>query len=405
MTEKDLEMMLGLQAPWILAEVQMDHAARKVVLKVRCEDTGWGDPETGKRLHIHSREKRTWRHLDFWQYETLLEAEVPRVQHPQSGKTQMVQVPWAEAGSRWTLAFERLAVEVLQCARSVEDARRLLRLSWETAQRLMERAVSRGLVRREVENIRRLGVDEKSFRKGQSYMSILTDIEGRRVLEVAPGASKESAQALFATLPAQQREKVQAVAMDRSPAYISAVEESLPQAEIVHDAYHLAADLNKAVDTVRRQEHKALQSEGDETLTGTKYLWLSDPHNLSEAKLHSFTSLAQLALKTARAWECKELFKGLYEQPDAVQGRAFFMKWYGRAVRSRLAPVKQVARSFLHSLPRILTWFTHPISNAAAEGFNSVIQALKGAARGFRNEAHYRTRILFHCGKLELLPS
>lgn len=405
MTAKDLEMMLGLKSPWKLEEVNMDHAARKVVLKVRCAATIWGDPETGVRLHIHSWEKRTWRHLDFWQYETVLEAEVPRVQDPETKETRMVQVPWAEAGSRWTLAFERLAVEVLQCARSIEDGRRLLRLHWESAQRLMDRAVARGLARRETENIRRLGIDEKNFGRGQSFMSILTDIDGRRVLEVVPGASTASAQQLIGTLPPEQQQKVEAVAMDRSPAYVSAVEQNLPQADIVHDPYHLAADLNKAVDTVRRQEHKALQREGDDTLTGTKYLWLSDPHNLSEGRLHSFTHLAQLALKTARAWECKELFKGFYEQPDAVQGRAFFIKWYGRSMRSRLEPVKGVARSFMNSLPRLLTWFKHRISNAAAEGFNSVIQALKSAARGFRNPDHYRVRILFHCGKLNLLPS
>jgi transposase len=405
MTAKDLEMMLGLKAPWKLKEVNMDHAARKVVLKVECEATVWGDPESGQRLHIHSWEKRTWRHLDFWQYETVLEAEVPRVQDPESGQTRMVQVPWAEAGSRWTLAFEALAVEVLRCARSIEDGRRLLRLSWESAQRLMERAVTRGLRRRTTENIRRLGIDEKSFGRGQNFVSILTDIDGRRVLEVVPGASEQSGRQLIETLPAEQREKVAAVAMDRSPAFIAAVEKSLPQADIVHDPYHLAADLNKSVDTVRRQEHKMLQREGDDTLTGTKYLWLSDPQNLSEGRLHSFTHLARLALKTARAWECKELFKGFYEQPDAVQGRAFFMKWYGRSMRSRLAPVQHVARSFLNSLPRLLTWFAHRISNAAAEGFNSVIQALKAAARGFRNYDHYRIRILFHCGKLELQPS
>lgn len=404
MTLKDLELMLGLQRPWKVKEVTLDHEARKVLLKVECEDTAWGDPATGKRLHIHSREKRTWRHLDFWQYETVLEAEVPQVQDPETGKTLTVQVPWAGAGSRWTLAFESMALEVLRCARSIEDARRLLRMSWETAQRLLSRAVARGLARRPDVCIRRVGVDEKSFGKRQSYVSILTDIEGRRVLEVVPGASKESAQALLATLSAGQQAAVEAVAMDRSPAFVSAVSESLPQADIVHDAYHLAADLNKAVDLVRRQEHRQLQRAGDDTLKGTKYLWLSDPHHLRPEIRDTFTQLAQQTLKTARAWTCKELFKSLYEQPDATQGRLFFTRWYGRAVRSRLWPLQRVARSFQQSLPRILTWFAHRISNAAAEGFNSVIQALKSAARGFRNHAHYRLRILFHCGKLDLSP-
>lgn len=137
MTAKDLEMMLGLTQPWKLVEVITDHAARKVVLKGRCEATVWGDPKTGARLHIHSWEKRVWRHLDFWQYETVLEAQVPRVQDPATKQTHRVQVPWAGPGSRGTFAFERLAVEVLRCAASLTDGCKLLRLSWSRAQRLM----------------------------------------------------------------------------------------------------------------------------------------------------------------------------------------------------------------------------------------------------------------------------
>ena len=404
MTPQDLEMMLGLKAPWKLEAVETDHAARRVLLRVVCTHTVWGDPVSHSRLHIHSWETRRWRHLDFWQYETVLEAEVPRVQDPQTGQTQMVQVPWAEAGSRWTVAFEALAVEVLRHARTLEDGRKFLRMSWASAQRLLQRAVQRGLTRRRIEEPRHLGIDEKSFLRGQSYMTILTDIEGRRVLEVVPGASRESARAVLATLTEAQLAGVEAVAMDRSPAFVAAVEQSLPQAAIVHDPFHLAADLHKAVDQVRRQEHRTLQRSGDDTLTGTKYLWLTDPHRLPPARLEHFTALAQQALKTARAWECKELFKGFHEQPDRNHGEIYFRRWYGRAIRSRLEPVRKVARSFRQSLPRLLTWFEHRISNGAAEGFNSVIQALKSASRGFRNPEHYRIRILFVCGKLDLMP-
>lgn len=396
--------MLGLKAPWKLEAVETDHAARRVLLRVVCMDTVWGDPVSRGRLHIHSWETRRWRHLDFWQYETVLEAEVPRVQDPETGQTRMVEVPWAAAGSRWTVAFEALAIEVLRHARSLEDGRKLLRLSWSSAQRLLQRGVQRGLERRETAGLKHLGIDEKSFLRGQSYMTILTDIGGKRVLEVVPGASRESATAVLATLTPEQQAGVEAVAMDRSPAFIAAVEQSLPQAAIVHDPFHLAADLHKAVDQVRRQEHRTLQRAGDATLIGTKYLWLTDPHRLREDRLVHFTTLAQQALKTARAWECKELFKGFHEQPDRLCGEAFFRRWYGRSIRSRLKPVRKVARSFRQSLPRLLTWFEHRISNAAAEGFNSVIQALKSAARGFRNPEHYRIRILFLCGKLDLTP-
>ena len=139
-----------------------------------------------------------------------------------------------------------------------------------------------------MEDICWLGIDEKSFESGHRYVGVLTDIKGRRVLEVMPGADIPSAQRLLATLSEAPQRKVPAVAMDRSPAFISAVEQSLPHADIVHDAYHLAADLGKVIDKVRRPEHAELSRQGDPTLKGTRFLWLSDPHNLDQERLHSF---------------------------------------------------------------------------------------------------------------------
>lgn len=405
MKAEDLEAMLGLRAPWRVAATEIDHEARRVSLKVVCDATEWRDPETGQRLHIHSWEERTWRHLDFWQYETVLQARVPRVLDPRTGKTAMASVPWAQSGMRWTLSFEAIALEVLRAARSVEDACKLLRLHWDSAHKIMERAVERGLAQRKFEALPHLGIDEKSFGRGHNYASVLTDIAGKRVLEVVHGANQEQASALLSSLPELQRAQVQAVAMDRSPAYIAAVTHSLPQALIVHDPFHLSADLNKAVDQVRRQEHRQLLLQGDATLTGTKYLWLRNPLNMSAHQLTSFTSLAQLTLKTSRAWQLKELFSGFYEQHSAAKGADYFECWRRRAQHSRLEPMKKVARSFASSLKGLLNWFAHPISNAMAEGYNSVIQSIKSAARGFRNFAHYRIRILFHLGKLKLSPS
>jgi transposase len=402
MTHKDLETMLGLSAPWKLLSTEINHTTRTAILRVGCETTLWVDPESGRRLHIHSHEERRWRHLDFWQYESVILASVPRVRDPETGTTEMVAVPWAGAGSRWTLAFETLALAVIQASRSLEDARRLLRLSWDSARNIMARAVERGLSRREDDNLPHLGIDEKSFGKGHNFISVLTDIDGRRALEVVQGADKPSALGLLGTLSWEQVAGVQAVAMDRSPTFIAAVSEALPGAAIVHDGYHLSADLNTAVDKVRRQEHRILLSIGDTTLTGTKYHWLTNPLNMEPEKLTAFSRLASLALKTSRAWSIKELFGGFWEQPDAAAGAEFFGNWYARTIRSRLEPMKKLARSFKRSLPFLLTWFAHRISNSTAEGINSVIQLIKAAARGFRNFANYRIAILFRCGKLDL---
>jgi transposase len=294
---------------------------------------------------------------------------------------------------------------MLQNARSITSAAKLLRLDWRSVQAIMNRAVNRGLERGESVALPHLGIDEKSFLRGQSYVTVLTDLDGKRVLDVKPGADAQSARELIEeTLTPEQRGSVKAVAMDRGKANIAAVSTALPAADIVFESFHLAQDLNKAVDAVRRTEHKALTAAGDDTLKKTRWQWLRDPHSFGEAELLSFSALTEMHLRTSRAWHHKELFKELYNQPDAIRGKAFFDKWHTGVMRSRIEPMKKVARSFRESLPRILTWFTHRITNALSEGLNSVIQSIKSAARGFRSSENYRIRILFAAGKLNMTP-
>ena len=268
----------------------------------------------------------------------------------------------------------------------------------------MKRAVERGLERRSRDDVRNVGIDEKSFRKGQDYVSVMTDIDQSRVLDVTPERTIESADQLWETLSQVQRKRVQAVCMDMWQAYETSTKNQVPQARIVHDRFHISKYLNEAVDKVRRAEHKQLQQEGDDRLKGMRHTVLFNPENLSDEKNDQIEALRKSTLATGRAWSLKELFRFFWDESDAVGGRAFFDSWYSWAIRSQLEPVKKVARMLKGRLDRILTWFTSPISNGPAEGFNSRIQSLKSAARGFRIFEHYRIRILFYCGKLTLKP-
>ena len=132
---------------------------------------------------------------------------------------------------------------------------------------------------------------------------------------------------------------------------------------------------------------------------------LHSPENLDEPRLEEFTSLRKQQLETSRAWGLKDYFRWFWMHPDAKTAKEFFDDWYSWAIRSRLAPMKKVARMLKSRLPNILTWFQHPISNAVSEGMNSRIQNLKSNARGFRSFDNYKTRILFFCGKLNLKPT
>lgn len=398
-------LLLGIKSPWAVSGVKLDMAGRRVEIGL---EYGQGHevscPECGKRCTIadHAPE-RTWRHLDTMQFETLIRAKVPRSRCQEHG-VKTISVPWAEPGSRFTLLFERFALDVILACRSLTQVCDLLGLDWDAVQRIMDRAVKRGLKRRELEGLAHVGIDEKSFGAGQSYISLLTDLDESRVLEVMEGCDQATAEALWQSLPEEQRRSIEAVALDMAPAFIAASRAAVPQADLVHDKFHIAKHLNEAVDTVRRQEHKQLMAQGDETLKSTRQLWLFNPMNFSDEQAEDFEQLKFSGLKVARAWAIKELFSKLWTYYYEGSARKFFKNWFGWAARSKLKPVIKVAKMLKRHLENILTYLRHPITNAVTEGLNSKIQLIKSNARGFRSFQNYRTRILFFCGKLSLHP-
>lgn len=403
--QKHYRLLLGIASPWQVKNVTLKLSEKRVEIEL-----GWSAgakakcPACGQDCPLYdAAPERTWRHLDTMQFETILRARVPRVDCATDG-VKTSAVPWAEPGGRFSLLFERFAIDVLLCARSVKQAAGLLGLSWDEVDHILRRAVQRGLSRRELEALTHVGIDEKSFRSGQSYISLLTDLQNSRVLDVVAGRTQEAAEALWDTLSAAQRQAIAAVAVDMWQPFMNATRSKVPQAELVHDKFHVSAHLNEAVDQVRRAEHKELLAAGDETLKGSRQLWLYNPLNFSEEQATSFAALKDLGLKVARAWAAKELFTKLWTYRYEGAARRFFKDWYGWVSRSRLKPLIKVAKMLKRHLENILTYLRHPITNAVTEGLNSKIQMIKSNARGFRSFDNYRIRILFFCGKLNLHP-
>jgi transposase len=200
---------------------------------------------------------------------------------------------------------------------------------------------------------------------------------------------------------------VQAVAMDMWEPYVGATRTGLPDGEtkIAFDRFHIMREMTKAVDTVRKHEHRAFLRDGEDSpLTGTKYLWLFSEERRPERHAGTFAALQALNLKVGRAWAIKEALRTLwtYRRRPAVE--RFFARWYGWAVRCRLKPVKRVAATLKRHLDGVLRFVQHPITNGVAEGLNSKIMSIKRKAGGFRNPSNFTTAIYFHCGGLDLYP-
>ena len=397
---------LGIEAPWYVESVELKLEAGEV--HVRLGHHGmihWPCPECGADCPLHDHQpERQWRHLDTCQYRTILHAQPPRSACPEHG-ARAVRLPWAEPSSRFTALFERLAIDWLQAA-SQKAVAELLHLSWDEIHGILERAVQRGLERRKAEVVSQIGIDEKAFRKGQNYLTLVNDLTRSRVLYVAEDRKQSSLDGFWDTLTAEQLAGIEAVAMDMWDPYIASVREHVPDADskIVFDKFHVAQHLGDAVDQVRRQENKILRAAGDDRLTGTRYDWLRNPAAMEPKDRREFAELKKSSLQTARAWGLKETAMALYSYIYERPARKHFQWWHNWAVRSRLRPMIAVAGMLKRRFSNIITYLRHRITNAASESINAKIQWVKYTARGFRNKQNFIHAIYFHCGGLNPGP-
>lgn len=401
---------LGLEAPWRVVGVDLDLKRNEV--RVRVEHDGVSPrlcPDCGKTCPGYDNTQRRLRHLDTCQMQTILTADVPRVQCPEHG-VRMVHVPWAEPGSRFTALFEALVIHWLKAA-SIKEVSERLGLGWSQADGIMSRAVQRGLARRGPVTARRVGVDETSFQKRHEYVTVVTDLDTSGVLHVGDDRKTETLEAWYRTLTAAQLKRLRVVAMDMWQPYITATQRHVPGADerIVFDKYHVAAHLGNALDQVRRKEQRELREVGDQRLTKTRHLWLSNPGTLNRRleteEAERFDALRSSSLRTARAYALKEAAMEIWDDRTRKAAEASWKWWHGWAIRSRLEPMKRAARMIKSHLRGIINAIVTGATNAVAESMNSKIQRVKRMACGYRNRDRFRNAIYFHLGGLALHPS
>lgn len=400
------QQILGLKEPWFVESVALKKAEGIIEIQVVCKEELWACPECGQRMHKHDTQKRTWRHLDSCQFKTLVTAEVPRVKCPQHG-TQTVRVPWAEVRSRFTALFERLAVDVMQEC-STRAACGQLNITWDEADGIKQRAISRGLKRRNIGELKQLCVDEKAVGWGHEYVTIIsrTDADKTCVLALEDERKQDSLERFWRTLSPEQLSGIESVSMDMWEPYLNATLKYVPEAQrkIVYDRFHVAMHMNKALDEVRRQEQAILAARGDQSLKGTRQLWLFGLENLPRKWADRFQAVRAMVSKTGRAWKLKEQFRELWQSENQQEATIYFKNWYRDALKSALEPVKKVAAMLKRHWAQIESYFVHRQSNAPAEGINSRIQQYIQRACGYRNRERFKRDVLFHLGGLDLSP-
>jgi transposase len=377
--------LLSLEKPWKVTRVSLAPEEKHIdVWLGHSRNASFHCPDCGMPAPLYDHiPLRKWRHLDHGGFLTWLNARVPRVACREHGIRQ-VPVPWALSSSRFTIPFERHAIDVL-LQTDVLGGAGLLHISWDEAWNLVDRAVERGLQAKRQRVIAHLGVDEKAVARRHQYVTMVCDLDRSTVEYIADDRKKTSLDGYYQSLSKEQLAGIEAVAMDMWDPFIRSTMTNVPDggSKIVFDRYHIMKHMVEAVDTVRKREHRLLQSEGDNTLKGTKYLWLFSEENLPESYVEKFAELRGMHLKTGRAWAIKEALRDLWGYQRKGWAMRYWKHWYFWATHSRLVPVVNVARMIHSHLDNVLTYFDHRITNATSEGLNSKIQTVKKTPMGF----------------------
>jgi transposase len=368
------QLALGLVPPWMMADAKFDAEKNRLDIEIDFKTGGrFACPECGKAdCSVHDTVKKTWRHLNFFQHQAFLHARVARIDCPNCG-VRLVTVPWARPGSGFTLLFEAFVMTLVK-GMPVAAAARLVGEHDTRLWRVIQHYVEDAIASMDLADLKRVAIDETASKRGQNYISLFVDIDARKVVYVAEGKDADTV-ARFADHVDDHNSdasRIKQVCVDMSAAYIRGVTENLTEAEITFDKFHAVKLVNDAVDEVRRIESR-LRPE----LKYSRYLWLMNQRRLSIEQGLSLEALCCMNLKTARAYRMRLAFQEIYNCPSRDWGELILNRWYSWVIRSRLEPMKKVARTIKQHRDGILQWFDSKIANGLIEGINSLVQAAK----------------------------
>lgn len=441
---------LGLVPPWQVTSVKFDQEGGTLQIgldfprgsRFACPCEGCTESACG----VHDTEEKSWRHLDFFEHQAFLTARVPRVDCLTHG-VHRVAVPWARPGSGFTLLME---VAMLTFAKQMPIAplAKMARVHDTRIWRVLEHHVTLARASMDFSGVTKVGMDETSARRGQDYVSLFMDLEARRVMFATPGRDADTVKAFADDLAAhggKPKTQVKEVCCDMSPAFVSGVgsylseppdeaapneegtvaeqsavmasaadvaagqpgdgsgeavaETDLHSPEVIFDRYHVVAKINEAVDEVRRAEAKTRPE-----LKRSRYVWLKNETNLTAKQREKLAWLTRpsMQLKTARAARWRDDFNEFYNKATAEEAEDYLRRWCYGAKRSRLDPIKEFVATVEAHWDGILAWHKHRLSNGLLEGTNSLVQAAKRRARGYRSKQKMITIIYLIAGKLPL---
>jgi len=396
------ESALGITKPWYVRGVDFDAAKKVLTITV--------DFVAGTRFAVagvvgvhpvHDTQIKRLRHLNFFQHECFLEVRTPRVKLPE-GKVVLAEPAWFGKLAGFTLLFEALVLAMAQ-QMTFSAVAKLVDESWHRIHAICSRYVNLALAEADLSAVTAVAIDETSCRRGHNYLTIAADTDERKVVFVTEGKDTKTVADFAADLAAHKgaAEQVRLVSIDMSPAFIKGVADHLPNARITFDKFHVVAHASTAVDKMRRLEQRT-----DPSLKGLRWTLLKDRSRLSdESRADLDTLIAQAATKrTARAWLYREHLRDILDRKQINVVSAMLKQWCTNVLRSRVEPMKEVARMIRKHFDGIVAWTQTRQTNGYIEALNGLFQAAKRKARGYTRFTTMRTVLFLIAGKLDFTP-
>jgi len=321
---------------------------------------------------------------------------VPRLACRACGLLRRAKIGFAHLRRRYTKRLEKYVLSLLRCA-TIKDVAAIVGLSWDVVKDIQKRWLIRHFRLPRLKNVRHIAIDEISIGKGHRYLTIVLDLDSGRVLFVGDGKGADALRPFWRRVSRCKQCKIHSVAIDMSPAYISAVSTKQPKARIVFDRFHIVTLCNEMLTKLRRAlYHEATEQLHKNVLKGTRWLLLKNPENIDPTRDEGKRLQEALALNAplAKAYYMKDELRQLWALPDKQSAERFLLAWMQRAEASGIALLKKFAHTLAAHRAGLLAWYDDPISTGPLEGTNNKIKTMKRQAYGFRDMEFFKLRIM-----------
>lgn len=399
MSEKLFESALGITTPWFIAGVDFDSSKRTLTIRIDfTPGSRFSVPEKEGLHPVHDTVRKQYRHLNFFQHECHLDVRVPRVRLP-DGKVVQIDPAFAGKLSGFTLLFEALLLTFCR-EMTFRAVARLLNVSVHRVMAVCECYVELAVAQQDLSGVRDLAIDETSRARGHDYVTLAADTARRAVIAVAEERDAQAIERLVEEIRAHGGDPaaIESVSIDMSPAFIKGVGQHLPNARITFDKFHVIAHASTALDLTRRAEQKT-----DPALKGMRWKLLKDRDRLNAASRADLDALLTdiTTRRTARAWMYREQLREILNRKQINVVRDLLNQWCTNVMRSKVEPMKEVARMIRSHLEGIIAWAQTRVTNGFLEALNGLFQAAKRKARGYGRLSTIRTVIFLIVGKLD----